>query len=199
MSRGHWSSEKEEQRGKDRSKVGLIFKNMSSDFIERNRAILEAAGVELPPPPSPQEPEPPTAPIAAQTPPPAPGQKRKVHYKKDPEKQLQNTCRCLLIHRGYVEMTPTNLAERAADAHGWFGHIVKPQGNPIMPDLFIFDAHQNHCLMVELKTHNVYQVGQKEMIEAGNWELATDYSEFLKILGDWEKKLLPGTGTGARE
>ena len=100
--------------------------------------------------------------------------------------------------RGYVELTHTNAAEHAADAKGWFGHLAKPQGNPIMPDLFVFDARMNRCLMVELKTNNVFQVGQKEMLEAGNWEIATSYGEFVTILENWEKKLLPGAGSGRR-
>ena len=172
---------------------GLNLENLSPDFVRLNRKLLEAQGI-LPKLPEP-EPTPPPCPVP-EAPKPA---KKKTRYGKDPEKKLQADCRNLLIQRGYLELTPTNLAQHAADARGWFGHMVKPQANPIMPDLFIFDARQKRCLMVELKTHNVYQVGQKEMIDAGNWELATDYAEFVKILSQWEKKLLPGTGTGERE
>lgn len=169
--------------------------NLSPEFIELNRGILEAAGFIRPG--EYQIPEP--APAAPPEETPKPGPKRKRRYDNSAEAKLQSACRNGLMLRGYVELTPTNLAERAADARGWFGHMVKPQGNPIMPDLFIFDARQKRCLMVELKTHNVYQVGQKEMIDTGNWELATRYGEFVKILDRWEQNLLPGTGTGKRE
>ena len=178
---------------------GLKLENLSPDFVRLNRELLERAGLldKLPTPPPAPEPEPLPCPAPAPAKETAP--KRKVRYGKDPEKKLQNDCRNLLIHRGYVELTPTNLAERAADAFGWFGHLVKPQGNPIMPDLFIFDAKQERCLMVELKTHNVYQVGQKEMIEAGCWKLATAAADFLEIVENWEKNPLPGRESGARE
>lgn len=177
---------------------GLKLENLSPDFVRLNRDLLERAGLlDKLPQPKPEPTPPPPCPVPE--PQPAPASKRKVRYGKDPEKKLQADCRNLLIHRGYVELTPTNLAQRAADAHGWFGHMVKPQGNPIMPDLFVFDASQRRCLMVELKTHNVYQVGQKEMIDAGCWKLATDAKGFLEILENWEKFQLPGREIGARE
>lgn len=172
---------------------GLNLENLSPDFVRLNRRLLEAQGI-LPKLPEP-EPPPPPRPVP-EAPKPA---KKKTRYGKDPEKKLQADCRNLLIQRGYLELTPTNLAQHAADARGWFGHMVKPQANPIMPDLFIFDPSQTRCLMVELKTHNVYQVGQREMIDAGRWQLATDWREFEKILDCWEKNQLPGRESGARE
>lgn len=172
---------------------GLDPSQMSPSFIEANRALLEAAGIvpktlpqePLPPPPVMERPE-------------EGGATRKRRYSHSPEKQLQADCRNGLLLRGYVELTHTNAAEHAADAKGWFGHLAKPQGNPIMPDIFVFDARMGNCLMVELKTNNVYQVGQREMLDAGNWELATSYGEFIALLEKWEKKLLPGAGAGRR-
>lgn len=172
---------------------GLNLENLSPDFVRLNRRLLEAQGI-LPKLPEP-EPTPPPCPVP-ESPKPA---KKKTRYGKDPEKKLQADCRNLLIQRGYLELTPTNLAQHAADARGWFGHMVKPQANPIMPDLFIFDPSQTRCLMVELKTHNVWQVGQKEMVEAGRWRLATDWQGFCEIMDCWEKNQLPGRGIGARE
>ncbi len=175
---------------------GLDPSQMSPAFIEANRALLEAAGVipkTLPPP------EPVPAPPTPQEPPKETGKATRRRYSHSPEKKLQADCRNGLLLRGYVELTNTNAAEHAADAKGWFGHLSKPQGNAFMPDLFIFDARMRNCLMVELKTNNVYQVGQKEMITSGNWELATDYVGFSKILQVWEQKLLYGAGTGQRE
>ncbi len=172
---------------------GLDPSQMSPAFIEANRTLLEAAGIvpkTLPvsPPPPPVEPPKPE--------PKAEGKPPKRRYSHSPEKRLQADCRNGLLLRGYVELTNTNAAEHAADAKGWFGHLSKPQGNAFMPDLFVFDARQRHCLMVELKTNNVYQVGQKEMIASGNWELATDYTGFIEILEKWEKKLIYGAGIG---
>jgi len=173
---------------------GLDPSRLSPDFIEANRTLLEAAGIIPPaatPTPKPEAaPEPPKAQSADGKP--------KRRYSHSPEKKLQADCRNGLLRRGYVELTHTNAAERAADAKGWFGHLAKPQGNPIMPDIFVFDARMERCLMVELKTNNVYQVGQREMLDAGNWELATEYGEFVALLEKWEKNLLPGAGTGRR-
>lgn len=172
---------------------GLDPSQLSPDFIEANRPLLEAAGII--PRTLPQEPVPPPPPMERPAEGKAPQKRRFSH---SPEKKLQADCRNGLLLRGYVELTHTNAAEHAADAKGWFGHLAKPQGNPIMPDLFVFDARMNRCLMVELKTNNVFQVGQKEMLEAGNWEIATSYGEFVTILENWEKKLLPGAGSGRR-
>ena len=104
------------------------------------------------------------------------------------EKELQRLCENGLNQRGYVNLTNTNAAQFAAtNAVGWYGHLPKPQGNAFMPDLFIFDAKMARCLMVELKTHNVFQVGQKEMVQVRAWWLATTYDEFISQLEAWEE------------
>ena len=108
------------------------------------------------------------------------------------EKQLQQAGEGILSVRGYRRMTaPEKTAYRssgmAAGLNGWFAHIAKPQGNPLMPDLMIFDRTMTRCCMVELKTRPVYQPGQTEFISCGCWKLAFSFDEFLLILAAWEK------------
>ncbi len=104
------------------------------------------------------------------------------------ERQLQTLCQNGLNQRGYISLTNTNAAQFAsANPAGWYGHLPKPQGNAFMPDLFIFDAGMTRCLMVELKTHNVFQVGQKEMIQAGAWVLVTSYDDFVAKVAAFEQ------------
>lgn len=104
------------------------------------------------------------------------------------EKELQRLCQNGLNQRGYVSLTGDNAARCAKDnAVGWYGHLGNPQKNPLMADLFIFNAPMTRCLMVELKTHNVFQVGQKEMIECGAWALVTSYEDFVAKVAAFEK------------
>lgn len=104
------------------------------------------------------------------------------------EKQLQTLCQNGLNQRGYISLTNTNAAQFAGkDIAGWYGHLPKPQGNAFMPDLFIFNRAMTRCLMIELKTHNVFQVGQKEMIESGAWALVTSYDDFVAKVAAFEK------------
>jgi hypothetical protein len=99
------------------------------------------------------------------------------------EKKLQALCECQLEHWGYLRLM-AGTAGRATV--GYFGHLAKPIGNPLMADLFIFDL-RGRCLMVELKTRNVYQDGQREMIQAGFWKQANNFSEFVQIVKTWEQ------------
>ena len=104
------------------------------------------------------------------------------------EKELQRLCQNGLNQRGYVSLTGDNAARCArTNAVGWYGHLGNPQKNPLMSDLFIFNASMTRCLMVELKTHNVFQTGQKEMIERGAWELVTSYDDFVAKVAAFEK------------
>lgn len=98
------------------------------------------------------------------------------------EKQFQALCECQLEQWGYYRLTASTAGR---GERGYFGHLAKPIGNPLMPDLFIFGL-DGRCLLIELKTRNVYQTGQKEMIDAGFWKLATTFSEFVQIVKDWE-------------
>lgn len=97
------------------------------------------------------------------------------------EKKFQAMCECQLEQWGYYRLTASTAGR---GDRGYFGHLAKPIGNPLMPDLFIFGL-DGRCLMVEIKTRNVYQPGQREMIEAGFWKLATTFSEFVQIVMEW--------------
>ena len=107
------------------------------------------------------------------------------------EKALQCQCEALLTSRGYRRMTAEE-AIRAnkpdAVTNGWFSHLHKPIGNPLQPDLLIFDAKMEQCLAVELKVRHVYQPGQSEMVQFGAWVVCFSFDEFLVVIGEWGKK-----------
>ena len=104
------------------------------------------------------------------------------------EKHLQAQCEGLLAARGYRRMTaPEAVACLKPDAEtaGWFFHMAKPLGNPLCPDLIIFDATMSRSLAIELKVRPVYQPGQSEMIRFGAWRLAESFFEFVALLDNW--------------
>jgi len=107
------------------------------------------------------------------------------------EKELQSICENWLHLRGYYRMTGDN-AERQhqinnPDCIGWFGHLYNAKKNPLMPDIFCFNF-RGGCLLIELKTAEVYQPGQKEMIEMGLWKLAFSFDEFKYEVELWERR-----------
>ena len=101
------------------------------------------------------------------------------------EADLQEACESYLIRRGYLRLTASN-AECGASPRGWFGHWPKCQGNPLMPDLLVLNSNMTSCLMVELKTRNVWQPGQREMVDAGDWSVAFSVEMFAKTIEGWE-------------
>jgi hypothetical protein len=107
------------------------------------------------------------------------------------EKELQAMCEALLIRRGYYRMTADNAARMygtiLTTPNGFFGHIVNPDRNPFLPDIFVFAfPNVRPPLLVELKTKKVFQPGQREMIENGMWKLAWTVEEFSEVLTRWE-------------
>lgn len=99
------------------------------------------------------------------------------------EKKLQALCDSQLEHWGYLRLMASTAGRSTV---GYFGHLAKPIGNPLMPDLFIFDL-RGRCLNIELKVRNVYQSGQREMIESGFWKQATTFEQFVEIVKKWEQ------------
>lgn len=99
------------------------------------------------------------------------------------EKKLTNLCRSQLEHWGYLYLLPGTAGRSKV---GYYGHLYNTQKNVLMPDLFIFDL-RGRCLLIELKTRNVYQPGQREMIDAGFWKQANTFSEFVQIVKTWEQ------------
>jgi hypothetical protein len=107
------------------------------------------------------------------------------------EKELQAQCEKLLIQRGYYRMTADNAARMygaiLTTPNGLFGHIVNPDRNPFLPDIFVFAfPNVRPPLLVELKTKKVFQPGQRELIDCGMWHIAWTISEFSEILTRWE-------------
>lgn len=104
----------------------------------------------------------------------------------DKESDLQAECESALSAKGYLRLTPAN-AEAYAHVRvpGWFGHMVHAVRNPFMPDLFVY-AKGRPPLLVELKVRNRFGQGQREMIDAEWWMLATSIEQFRAILEQWE-------------
>ncbi len=101
------------------------------------------------------------------------------------EDELQRKCESCLESRGFKRMTAKNAA---AYVTGWFGHLHKPEGNPFLPDLIIFhEPNDRPALLVELKTKDQFQPGQREMIGRGAWTLCWSYAEFVNALDCWLK------------
>ena len=99
------------------------------------------------------------------------------------EKKLQAECELFLESRGCRRLTAKNAGKNAT---GWFGHLFKPQGNPFMPDLFVFhEPNDRPALLVELKTRESFQPGQLEMCHRGAWTLVRSLDEFAKIYAHW--------------
>ncbi|MCO6400734.1 MAG: hypothetical protein J5I99_05855 [Verrucomicrobia bacterium] len=99
------------------------------------------------------------------------------------EKELQQLCENYLVQRGYARLTADNAGR---GERGYFGHLAKPIGNPLMPDLFVFDLH-GRVLLIELKVRYVFQPGQREMIEAGIWKLCDSFNDVRETLNQWEE------------
>ena len=99
------------------------------------------------------------------------------------ESELQRKCESYLESRGFKRLTAKNAP---AYATGWFGHLHKAKGNPFLPDLIVFhEPNDRPALMVELKTADRFQAGQREMIERGAWTLCRSFVEFVAALNQW--------------
>jgi hypothetical protein len=102
------------------------------------------------------------------------------------ESKLQHKCEAYMESRGFHRLTARNAKE---EARGWFGHLHKPEGNPFLPDLMVFHEPNNRpALLLELKTVDHFQPGQREMIERGAWTLCWSFAEFVGVFEAWLKK-----------
>ncbi len=118
-------------------------------------------------------------------PPPPPGEPAlKAENVRIPERELQAKCERLLEAEGFRRLA----AKHAAfPARGWFGHLAKPIGNPLLPDLFVFhEPNDRPALLVELKVREDYQPGQREMVSRKMWRLCRTFEEFRRALWAWE-------------
>lgn len=133
--------------------------------------------------------------------PPNPPPEQPTKQDKKAERELQKQCEDWLHHHGYWRLTAENavylLDREDVTFRGWFGHLNKPRGNPLMSDLFLFTptgekggqgiGELGRYLCVELKTSNRFQPGQREMIEMGCWVQANTFEEFTLRVLKWEK------------
>ena len=101
------------------------------------------------------------------------------------EKDLQAQCECVLVRSGYHRITESNLVNFASSDHaGWFAHWPQAIGNPIMPDLVIWDRTMQKTIMVELKasTKSHKRKAQKVAITQRLWQVAYTVDEFAGIV-----------------
>ena len=108
------------------------------------------------------------------------------------ERELQALCEQDLGLRGYKRMTAHNAFawHTGTDIAGWFFRYPGKRaiGCPLMPDLAVWDAMlARPGLFVELKVMPIHwRHGQREMVEAGAWKLATTFDEWAAIRAAWE-------------
>ena len=74
------------------------------------------------------------------------------------------------------------------ECNGFFAHWHGDlRGLPMMPDIFVYALPNNRPpLLVELKTRNAYQPGQRAAIMLGAWVECRSVGEFRRLLNDWE-------------
>lgn len=103
--------------------------------------------------------------------------------RKPSEGELQRQCEAFLESRDFKRLAAKHAAQPAA---GWFGHLQKAKGNPFLPDLIVFhEPNDRPALLVELKTSDRFQPGQREMIERGAWTLCRSFVEFVAAFTQW--------------
>lgn len=106
------------------------------------------------------------------------------------EDELQEQCERVLVRAGYHRLTESNLVNFSMSEHaGWFAHWPGKRaiGNPIMPDLVIWDRAMTRTLMVELKASDKAKVrrAQKAAITSRCWKIAYSVDEFAGLLAKW--------------
>jgi hypothetical protein len=106
------------------------------------------------------------------------------------EKDLQSACEGMLRQWGYRPSTASEIIASGKDGaitNGWYIHLNKCEGNPLMSDLIIFDYPMRKCLAIELKVVSKYQPGQKEFIKACVWVECMSVEKFVNVVKQWEK------------
>ena len=63
--------------------------------------------------------------------------------------------------------------------------LVRNEGVDL-PDLMLFhEPNDRPALLVELKTVDRFQTGQREMCERGAWTLCWSFVEFVSVFSQW--------------
>ena len=105
------------------------------------------------------------------------------------EKDMQSACEKILVRFGFHRLTERNLVAFAGtNVTGWFAHWPQAIGNPIMPDLVIWNAAMTRSLCVELKTRKSFRKGQKSAITYKRWTVAVSVDEFAAHVAEWRKE-----------
>ena len=110
---------------------------------------------------------------------------------KGSEKELQAACEKLLDRAGYRRLTEKNMVAHAWCEHnGWYAHWPQAIGNPIMPDLVVWNESMTRTLMVELKASDKAKVrkAQKAMITQRKWKVCFSESDFSAVLDEWGER-----------
>jgi hypothetical protein len=103
------------------------------------------------------------------------------------ERDLQDACERYLIGKGYARRTEGNILKHWPEK-GWFVHLHKAQGNPLLLDLLIL-ANDGRWIEVELKTDSGRaQRFQAEIIKKSHAVLVRNMPDFIEVLRKWEEK-----------
>ena len=105
-----------------------------------------------------------------------------------PEKELQAACERWLVAAGYQRRTEKRILSGSPEM-GWFVHMPKTRGNPIIMDLMVL-GNDGRFLEVELK-HRSGKVrpSQKALVEMGGAVLCRSLAAFARAVRDWEREM----------
>lgn len=104
------------------------------------------------------------------------------------EREFQAAAEKWLEERGYARRTEGNVCGESWPERGWFVHVVKAKGNPLVLDLLIL-GHDGRYLEVELKTRTgAVRKWQGVMVRRDEGAaLVRGMGELERVVGEWEK------------
>jgi len=114
-----------------------------------------------------------------------PNPKRTARVQGQLERDLQAAVERMLTLRGYQRLTPDGID--VGSKRGYFGHWTECRRNPTVLDVLILRP-DGHYLMLELKTANRWQPGQRELLKQGYGKLCCNLEEAMAAVADWEKE-----------
>lgn len=113
--------------------------------------------------------------------------KGEVHERfTGPESSLQRQCELLLQSRGYWPRDFKHL-HAAPPPSGWYIHLRKAEGNPIMLDLLVM-REDNRFIEIELKKDKGRLSDQQKILLSCGGRLAYSIDEFIAIINEWEER-----------
>ena len=103
------------------------------------------------------------------------------------ERDLQYACERYLTGKGYSRRTEGNILKRWPEK-GWFVHLHKAIGNPILLDLLIL-AHDGRWIEIELKGEKTrIEPHQAAIVQKSHAKLVKNMPDFIKVLRKFEEK-----------